>query len=134
MINTSPVKITGHIARLTLSGVVINESGAEVAVRDPQSDVQRMPEDVFAFFYYNVSSTTLVCDTQAVFITSERHTLSGRHFIDGTVLTIEEVRGTKNAMGLREMMELNGWKALVKTRAGNVMQFDPNKDEVVSSK
>lgn len=135
MMNTTGVVTTMYMAQLTQSVIGVDESAVDVAVDNPQQDAQDASMHVFAFYYYKLTHFTAVVDGQVMFVTSDRHIISKRYFIDGRVLTIEEIRKMDGVTDLLRTMESNGWKAVVRLRyCDKMMEFDPEKDEIISSR
>ncbi len=89
--------------------------------RDPQRALEKLPENSFAFKFFDRAEA----NHGNRLLRGESENYSGTFFIDAEVMTLEEVKAKMPNEGtLIRNMEGNGWKAVVKTRMGNIQPFE----------
>lgn len=134
MLDASSITTTMYIAHLSAGLIVPDESTTQIEARDPQLHARLASANVFAFFYFDTTHTTANVNGRDVAMTSDRHSISTKYYIDGNVLTIDEVRDMDDSVELLKTMKSNGFRAVVELRTGRMLPFDPDKDATISSK
>ena len=130
---------TKTFVEFTCPGAFFNETySREVDTRDPSC--LQIPDNAYAFQFYDIIGTTQVIwnlksvDNERVTMKSERMNLSLRYYLNGKVMTYDEVAAeVPNNKILLSNMKCNGWRGVIKTRFGNFQPFTDGKDVVYTT-
>lgn len=126
-------KVTDKVRTLSTNVFMMDENVVDLAGRSPQEIAETADRRTVGFSTEKVASGTVTVDGQTVELKSQPFAKSGTHWIDGEVMTVEEVK-TKvpDSKTLVANMEGNGWTRVVKTRAGTFQPYSEG-DTVIPS-
>lgn len=126
-------KVMDQVKTLSASGLFIKEGVSELAGRSIQEIAENADRSTVGFFTQKVATGSVVIEGQTIELTSKPFDRSGTSWIDGEVLTLEQVKTRMpTEKSLIANMERNGWPLVVKTRAGSFQPFVEGDSVVLS--
>jgi hypothetical protein len=126
-------KIMDQVRTLSAGGFFMDEGVSELAGRSIQEIAEKADRRTVGFSTQQVATGSVEIEGQTIELTSEPFDRSGTSWVDGEVLTLEQVKTRMpTEKTLIANMEGNGWSSIVKTRAGSFQPFVEG-DSVVSS-
>lgn len=110
--------------RFLYPGIMLSEDSVHKVENRDVSKI-RVPEDAFAFQFFDVLSTTVTVNSKNIALTSEEIDVSPRHYYGGKVYTIAELkRELPNEHTLINNVQNNHYKKVIKCRTGNWQPFE----------
>ncbi len=89
-----------------------------------------IPDDAWAYRFYTLERKITQDSGETFEKTSDRQKLTGWHYINATVFTIDGILGDEHQI-LRANMRCNNWEHVVQCRFGNWQPFEDD-DKVVT--
>lgn len=100
------------------------ESTLEVSAdlrNSPMDVVALAPRSAFAFSFFDVKET----EVDGEILRSRRVNVSGRYYIGGRVMTLEDVRrDIPNSRILQDNMTSNGWIRVIRCKTNNIQPLE----------
>jgi hypothetical protein len=119
---------TKTYVRYLMPGALVPEEGVrEVPERNPYQVARDLPDDVFAFEFFDKLITTAEDGGETVTLASGERNRSGRFYIDAEKLTTSDIASAAAAevlpgdrrRVLLSNMRSNGWDVMLRCRTGN---------------
>jgi hypothetical protein len=116
-------------------GIISSEESVEpVKVRDPQQHANNAPNSAFAFFYYDIITSTVDVDGEHIDTSTGRHNVTPTYFINARAMTYDEVAALpSNNSILLSNMRGNRWDRVVRCRTGNITPVEEGEYELITT-
>lgn len=137
-----PAKVVEVITKTYIAFMLdysTNMPTREIVERNPRWQAENAPEDVYAFYYYNVVTVLVQFgDEDPAELTSPELNLSPSYYINGVVIDLKEFKATDyerhDAERIWKFVDAGDLTHVVHHRSGAFTAYDANEDfEVIST-